>query len=115
MLDLLDILFLSFIGWGSPGWARSEDPADRAAGAVGMLVLPALAFCIVLFGGVVDPMLVLFGIPAACVLIVIGLCVALRVAGIATVRIALCTSISSFLACGTAWLMAVFAAVFRGF
>jgi len=115
LFDLVAGFVLGSLGsWPGDG-RRPEDPYEQTTGLVGVLALPMMAFCLVLFAGVVDPMLALIAIPPVCVALATGLCLLLRTAGTWTARTALGSGVMSFVACGCAWLMAIFVTFFKSF
>ena len=114
MVDL--VLALVFGGLGQGGWSREpRDPAEHAVAAIGLVALPAVAFCIVLFANILEPLLALVALPLTSLLIVIGACKALHLTGGFALRIAAATVFTSFVACATAWLLTGFIALFRAF
>lgn len=72
LFDLVAGFVLGSLGsWPGDG-RRPEDPYEQTTGLVGVLALPMMAFCLVLFAGVVDPMLALIAIPLVCVALATG-------------------------------------------
>lgn len=115
LFDLVAGFVLGSVGsWPGDG-ERAEDPYEQTTGVVGVVALPTIAFCVVLFAGVVNPLLALVAIPLVCVALATGLCLLLQTSGARAVRTALGSGILSFVACGGAWLIAIFATFFKGF
>lgn len=117
-MSLFDLLLGMFIGgFGSSPADRGgpHNPAEQATGIVGVVVLPAVGFCLVLFEGLVDPVVALLAIPCACVAVATCLCLILRTSVAWALRLALGCGTFAFVLCGIAWLMAVFAGFFKDF
>jgi hypothetical protein len=115
VFDLLAGMLVGGLPSSPPGRRGPEDAAEQITGIVGTVALPAIGFCLVLFAGLVDPLIALILLPAACLAIAICLCLLLQTSTAWTLRVALGSLMFSFVFCGAGWLMAVFFGFFRAF
>jgi hypothetical protein len=115
ILDLLANLFAPIPG-GSSTYPRSSGPAESVVLGTGTVLLPVIAFIVVLFADLwKDSGVALIAIPAACVGVTALLALALRLQTLPALRALALTALSGLVASGVAFLLGAITGFYETF